>query len=485
MVLSSGYGQRRLHQCSSAAIKNQKATWSTGLFQTSTAGVSAKFKNDLMIPDPSLFEFESKTPQNDKIRFPNVAECAAHLKLLQAFYHIYVKVSSSTALDAVLGIKAESRTVYRKKYINSRQYKREKVKIRDDTFEERQKAKWNLYLVLAAARFLAWVESVEKLDESVASQAMSLHLPPLDVLMVWHALLLNPSWFRSFEGRRPKRLYDTPFPWEAIHEAIDADKRDYPYRLPDAADVWFTENARLEPYLFEALIKEDRPRKIKQLLKSHGAPRPNNAPLGMTVDDIDALLNKPDILNDIEINFLECCRDAIGTDTIITKLIEAVQRQASFVNKMEKQLWIRSPAVKGTLLRAVDRYSKFVKLFKLYPNTILVPTLDIDLVWHTHQCSPSNYDEGMMKVAGRLIDHDDKIGEGVLNPGFARTKDLFRIRFGQEYQVCHCWDCEALLSAATSHNTETRPDTKAIARRICEEVTYYRAVEMAKRNGEI
>ena len=37
-----------------------------------------------------------------------------------------------------------------------------------------------------------------------------------DVLMVWHALLLNPSWFRSFEGRQLKRLYDTPFPWNAI-----------------------------------------------------------------------------------------------------------------------------------------------------------------------------------------------------------------------------------------------------------------------------
>lgn len=37
-----------------------------------------------------------------------------------------------------------------------------------------------------------------------------------DILMVWHALLLNSSWFRSFNGRKLKRLYDTPFPWKAI-----------------------------------------------------------------------------------------------------------------------------------------------------------------------------------------------------------------------------------------------------------------------------
>lgn len=34
--------------------------------------------------------------------------------------------------------------------------------------------------------------------------------------MVWHALLLNPSWFRSFEGRPLKNFYNVPFPWKEI-----------------------------------------------------------------------------------------------------------------------------------------------------------------------------------------------------------------------------------------------------------------------------
>ncbi|KAL5350558.1 hypothetical protein ACLOAV_004127 [Pseudogymnoascus australis] len=148
---------------------------------------------------------------------------------------------------------------------------------------------------------------------------------------------------------------------------------------------------------------------------------------------------------------------------------------------MEKQLWIRSPVIKGTLHRAIARYSKFLKLFKLYPKTMLVPTLDIDLVWHTHQCSPSRYDVKALKMAGRLINHDDKIGGAILNPGFTKTKGLFRIRFGQEYEVCHCWDCEALLSAVSSHDSETPPDNKAIARHVRDEVDYYRAVEISKR----
>lgn len=268
------------------------------------------------------------------------------------------------------------------------------------------------------------------------------------------------------------------------HKALDADKRHSPYNLPAKSVVWFAANTGLAPDLFEALVKADKSIRVRQLLKMHGAPgRSNNKHRGMIVDDLDVKLKGPHNLNELEINFLKCCRKATGTNTTITKLVEAVQRQASFVNKMEKQLWIRSPAVEGTLHRAIDRYSKFLKLFKLYPKMMLVPTLDIDLVWHTHQCSPSRYDVGMLKMAGRLINHDDKIGEGILNPGFTRTKNLFRIRFGQEYQVCHCWDCEALVSAATSHNSETRPVYEAIARDVHDEVAHYRAVEIAKRKG--
>ena len=74
-------------------------------------------------------------------------------------------------------------------------------------------------------------------------------------------------------------------------------------------------------------------------------------------------------------------------------------RQATFVDKMNNHLWIRSPALEGTLRRAIDRYSKFLILLKrkapplgadgsgttMVPGPIIVPTLDIDLVWHTHQ----------------------------------------------------------------------------------------------------
>ena len=326
--------------------------------------------------------------------------------------------------------------------------------------------------------------------------------------MVWHALLLNPSWFRSFEARPLKNLFTTPFPWNEIvsdahehlpkeeagenhltsslaqHKAIDADKRNWPYSLPGESITWFIEKTGLEPDLFEALTKTNKSTKIQQLLKRQGAPgRHKNTHRSLTVKDVDVVLRRPADLDELQIMFLECCRDAVNKSTTITNLVDAVQRQASFVDKMEKQLWIRSPAVEGTLRRAIDRYSKFLKLFKLYAKTMLVPTLDIDLAWHTHQCSPSRYEVGTVRMAGRLIDHDDKLEKGTLSSGFTRTKDLYHIRFAQNYQVCNCWDCEGLLSAITAQSSETQTDTGVIARHVHEDVAYHRAVEIARQKG--
>ncbi|KAF8582970.1 hypothetical protein K439DRAFT_1285906, partial [Ramaria rubella] len=49
-----------------------------------------------------------------------------------------------------------------------------------------------------------------------------------------------------------------------------------------------------------------------------------------------------------------------------------------------------------------------------YRKEFLVPTLDIDLGWHTHQLSGARYMSDTVRHVGRYVDHDDKIEEGVL-----------------------------------------------------------------------
>jgi len=179
------------------------------------------------------------------------------------------------------------------------------------------------------------------------------------------------------------------------------------------------------------------------------------------------------------------CQEGSKTKADIQELSAAVTRQLVFAQKMERQLWIRSPTLEGTMKRIIGRYGNFLQLFKLYPKTMLVPTLDIDLVWHTHQLSHARYRQVTEQLVGTLIDHNDKLGKPVLDDGMQRTKNLYRIRFGEEYQICNCWDCEALTSALEEAEDddagETETDTSALARRVAAEVSSYRLVEMARR----
>jgi hypothetical protein len=171
-------------------------------------------------------------------------------------------------------------------------------------------------------------------------------------------------------------------------------------------------------------------------------------------------------------------------------LVNNVERQVVFVDKMHGHRWIRSPAVHGTLRRAVDRYDKFLHLFRLYPNTFLVPTLDVDLVWHTHQCSAENYRAFVTERVGKFINHDDKIGRGTLDNGFTSAEEWYRLTYGEQYQVCLCWSCEAILSAVEKLDDDVLAAEDATASlhdlsvRIEREVNYYREVETARRLGK-
>jgi hypothetical protein len=188
MVLASGFGQHYLHRLSKRALKEQKTRESactssqgTSNIRMPTFGTAPTPKENPKIPDPNIFEFASENSGNDNTALPTVAECAAHLELLQAFCHVRDKVLSSSALDAALGIKPEPRIVYRRDYIGYRRgYRQKKVKLRDNTFQERRKAKWPFYLALAAVRFRCWADAVEKeLDGPTASKLNLLHLPPI------------------------------------------------------------------------------------------------------------------------------------------------------------------------------------------------------------------------------------------------------------------------------------------------------------------
>lgn len=123
----------------------------------------------------------------------------------------------------------------------------------------------------------------------------------------------------------------------------------------------------------------------------------------------------------------------------------AVMRQGIFVEKMCKLDWLHSPSARNTMWRALTKYGRFFAIMRADTAQVAVPTLDVDLAWHTHQLSPSKYYAYSHALTGRFTDHDDKIDETRLSVQFAWTSKQYQERYGEVYSECTCWYCECQL----------------------------------------
>ncbi|KAH6605065.1 hypothetical protein Trco_006772, partial [Trichoderma cornu-damae] len=131
-------------------------------------------------------------------------------------------------------------------------------------------------------------------------------------------------------------------------------------------------------------------------------------------------------------------------------LCGAVMRQGVFIDKMVKLDWLHSPSAKATMSRLVTKYGRFVALMKKHPQRMVVPTLDVDLAWHTHQLTPNDYYAYTVKTTGKFIDHDDKIEENKLSEAFEWTTKIYQESYGEVYSECTCWYCETIRSSQGS-----------------------------------
>ncbi|KAK3393886.1 hypothetical protein B0H63DRAFT_387233 [Podospora didyma] len=131
-------------------------------------------------------------------------------------------------------------------------------------------------------------------------------------------------------------------------------------------------------------------------------------------------------------------------------LCGGVMRQGIFIEKMFKLDWLHSPAATNTMTRLLTKYDRFFTIMQTNPNKITVPTLDVDLAWHTHQLSPSAYYRFCVSRTKKFVDHDDKIDENTLNLQFEWTSKEYQDRFGEVYSECTCWYCESIRSSHIS-----------------------------------
>ncbi|KAL6230668.1 hypothetical protein BDW75DRAFT_234236 [Aspergillus navahoensis] len=404
---------------------------------------------------------------------PSVAQCAVHLKLLHAINRLRRDILNSQPLDEALNIKPE--LILIKKKI----YQPKEIRLEDKTFAKRREAKWDLYLHLAVGRFLVWLKRMDnemgQYDSNDASYLKLAFCPPLDVLLVWHSALLNPAWFQAYcQINEVQRMRRVLFPWPAINLAIDIET--WKFALPEVDVHRFQQTTLHNSDLFDYLLK----------------PKPDSLPDIITMyEEVESKRMYTAVRQLMEAEWLLPPHDAFartadllrgeGMQLIMNHLFEAVGRQGKFVDKMVSHTWIRSSAIEGTLTRAIERYGQFVHLMKLYPGAVLVPTLDIDLAWHTHQCSAMAYENSMNSLTGRFINHNDKIGSGKLNKEFDKTAVLYRQHFGLDYFVCICWECQAVLSAIERLDDIEGVDMAEITNQVVNELIDYRKAEIDRR----
>ncbi len=133
-------------------------------------------------------------------------------------------------------------------------------------------------------------------------------------------------------------------------------------------------------------------------------------------------------------------------------LLGSTMRQSSF-------LWhISSPHFSDEqfLKVGIDRYHKFILLRKTIVDSqqkphekdspkhpsMIVPTYDIDLMWHTHILSGLVFyhNDCRKLLGGSTLNHDDGVGEdrsegGTLDVAFRETTALWKHSYGEDYSI--------------------------------------------------
>ena len=101
----------------------------------------------------------------------------------------------------------------------------------------------------------------------------------------------------------------------------------------------------------------------------------------------------------------------------------------------------------GDVLRAVRQYRRFLTLKLRYPGANLVPTDDIDMIWHAHILDTGNYESDCRLLFGHFLHHDPFFGEfgsetqEDMGAMFDETSDLWAREYGEVLETPELFRC--------------------------------------------
>ncbi|KIM61444.1 hypothetical protein SCLCIDRAFT_16109 [Scleroderma citrinum Foug A] len=350
-----------------------------------------------------------------------------------------------------------------------------------------ERRRWAWFVALAVERFERWCVTIEDMDVEWRG------LPPIDVAMVWHAYLLNPSWYAEDTMRIPilgtLAKYNqamstclefptllttetphhqrtetwclrtgTPYhPFDAVvnltHKSIECPQCTWGLSVAflDTDGMGYSqENFKttclcgfritmdnLGMYKFVKNIIEQNP-PASYLAGSLHTPHNSNDTL--RAEGMKQAIARARPLARMIARVLGAYTD----DRLFSvDLVGAVLRQASFVQKMHDLGWTNpgffdSEEDAIVLKHCITRYHAFLGLMAESQGSFFVPTIDIDLAWHTHQLLARRYQEDCLELVGRYVNHDDKVEEDKLATSFDVTCRAWQDRYGVPYMYCGC-----------------------------------------------
>ncbi|KAE8146186.1 hypothetical protein BDV25DRAFT_143950 [Aspergillus avenaceus] len=511
----------------------------------------------------------SRDPGSSVLETVSQDQCIAHLKFLATLADLRDSVAN---VHSLFGIGDPDPAVFKGET--------------DEACARVKEKRWAVYTARAVDRYITWwtnciCPSLQRLmlDDLESSSYNSITednrphswwqgtMPPIDVLMVWHAHMLNPrAYLEDCLRNGAMAVWSAGFPWEVINSCIDDQTMEY--KAGPTAEAYFQQRTGLpwdnlqgsqtkcldcprcgqqvsvqwtqawislplsrafkSSYGFadkefekscrncnfrinHERLKIDKFRKDVQLLWSSTFPMPGTfcdvrgVPRAATVSDrrqrqsmfpnrlLRAMYDSIYQLTDPQTNectTMKALRDQLQSqmknrdvmrkanpDSFLLSLLPeekvafrrmmsrywdnfspfaldlvgAVIRQGTFVQKMDSIDWLHSPAVRATMDRLIHKYELFFHIMAANPRRMAVPTLDVDLAWHTHQLAPARYfDYSVCKTMQEskvaiFIDHDDKVEEDKLSDGFEWTSKMYKkLTNGEIYSECTCWYCEAI-----------------------------------------
>lgn len=91
---------------------------------------------------------------------------------------------------------------------------------------------------------------------------------------------------------------------------------------------------------------------------------------------------------------------------------------------------------------AINRYKMYLCLLYLYPDIRLIPTQEVDLIWHQHLLHELRYRQHCLFLFGYIVNHyqyscvilENEAYQQILDTSFSITCLLYRRHFGLNLQ---------------------------------------------------